>query len=260
MFTRLKDFDERTGAEPVARRGPRPAARAAARRHPGRARHSRRAAGDSGPVGVRRLPVRGARPDRRRHQRTWPTSTQQIDGQGQPVGHAWPGSFSQLHAPTTRSWSSTIDRDRARSLGLPIREVTDALSVLLGSQYVNDFDFNNRAYRVYVQADQRVPRAARRTCGQFYARASNGADGAARHRSCGCSETTAPAVISHFNLFRSTEITGIGRARASARARRSQAMEQHRAARRCRRASTSPGRGSRSRRSRPARRRSTSSR
>jgi hydrophobic/amphiphilic exporter-1 (mainly G- bacteria), HAE1 family len=47
-----------------------------------------------------------------------------------------------------------IDRDKARSLGLPLREVTDALQVFLGSQYVNDFDFNNRAYRVYVQADQ----------------------------------------------------------------------------------------------------------
>jgi HAE1 family hydrophobic/amphiphilic exporter-1 len=47
-----------------------------------------------------------------------------------------------------------IDRDRARSLGLPMREITDALSVFTGSQYVNDFDFNNRAYRVYVQADQ----------------------------------------------------------------------------------------------------------
>ena len=47
-----------------------------------------------------------------------------------------------------------IDRDKARSLGLPLHEVTDALQVFLGSQYVNDFDFNNRAYRVYVQADQ----------------------------------------------------------------------------------------------------------
>ena len=73
-----------------------------------------------------------------------------------------------------------IDRDRARSLGLPIREVTDALQVLLGSQYVNDFDFNNRAYRVYVQADQRF-RGEPANLRQYYARASNGADGAARH-------------------------------------------------------------------------------
>ena len=47
-----------------------------------------------------------------------------------------------------------IDRDKARTLGLPIHEITDALQILLGSSYVNDFDFANRAYRVYVQADQ----------------------------------------------------------------------------------------------------------
>ena len=28
------------------------------------------------------------------------------------------------------------------------------MQIFLGSQYVNDFEFNNRAYRVYVQADQ----------------------------------------------------------------------------------------------------------
>ena len=99
-----------------------------------------------------------------------------------------------------------IDRDRARSLNLPIREVTDALAVLLGSAYVNDFDFNNRAYRVYVQADQRF-RADPANLRQYYARADSGQmvplDAVVR-----LSETTAPAVISHFNLFRSAEITG----------------------------------------------------
>jgi len=99
-----------------------------------------------------------------------------------------------------------IDRDRARSLGLPLREVTDALQVFLGSQYVNDFDFNNRAYRVYAQADQRF-RAGPTDLKQLYARASNGEmvslEGVVRLR-----ETTAPQVISHFNLFRSAEITG----------------------------------------------------
>ena len=99
-----------------------------------------------------------------------------------------------------------IDRDRARSLGLPLREVTEALQVFLGSQYVNDFDFNNRAYRVYAQADERF-RAGPTDLRQLYARASNGEmvslEGVVRMR-----ETTAPQVISHFNLFRSAEITG----------------------------------------------------
>ncbi len=33
-------------------------------------------------------------------------------------------------------------------------QITQALGVYMGSQYVNDFDFNNRSYRVYVQADE----------------------------------------------------------------------------------------------------------
>jgi HAE1 family hydrophobic/amphiphilic exporter-1 len=84
--------------------------------------------------------------------------------------------------------------------------VTDALAVLLGSSYVNDFDFNNRAYRVYVQADQRF-RADPSNLRQYYARAANG-DMVPLDTVVRLSETTAPAVISHFNLFRSTEITG----------------------------------------------------
>ncbi len=99
-----------------------------------------------------------------------------------------------------------IDRDKARSLGLPLQEVTDALQVFLGSQYVNDFDFNNRAYRVYVQADQQF-RSGPRDLRQLYARGANGQmvslDSVVKLR-----ETTAPQVISHYNLFRSAEITG----------------------------------------------------
>jgi HAE1 family hydrophobic/amphiphilic exporter-1 len=99
-----------------------------------------------------------------------------------------------------------IDRDRARTLGLPMREVTDALQVLMGSQYVNDFDFNNRAYRVYVQADRRF-RAEPADMTQYYARATSG-QMVPLDTVVTLKETTAPAVISHFNLFRSAEITG----------------------------------------------------
>jgi HAE1 family hydrophobic/amphiphilic exporter-1 len=99
-----------------------------------------------------------------------------------------------------------IDRDKARTLDLPLREVTDALQVFLGSVYVNDFDFNNRSYRVYVQADQQY-RSDPKDLRQFYGRAANGAmvplDSVVR-----TSETTAPQVINHFNLFRSAEING----------------------------------------------------
>src|SRR5271169_1227450 len=43
----------------------------------------------------------------------------------------------------------TIDREKAKSLHIPLSQITDTLSVYMGSSYVNDFDFNNRSYRVY---------------------------------------------------------------------------------------------------------------
>ena len=132
------------------------------------------------------------------------TVTQQVAGAGNRSGRVT-GLFSSFTANDPQLLVE-IDRDRARSLGLPVREVTDALAVLLGSQYVNDFDFNNRAYRVYVQGDQRF-RAKPSDLEQYYARAANG-DMVPLSTVVRLSERTAPAVINHFNLFRSAEITG----------------------------------------------------
>ena len=100
----------------------------------------------------------------------------------------------------------TIDRQRALALGLPLNEITSAMQILLGSQYVNDFEFNNRAYRVYVQADQRFrsnPQALR----QLYARTRGGEMVPLEHV-VSTQEVTAPQVINHFNLFRSATING----------------------------------------------------
>src|SRR5215510_2460636 len=36
----------------------------------------------------------------------------------------------------------TIDREKAKSLEIPLNQVTDALQVYMGARYVNDFDFN----------------------------------------------------------------------------------------------------------------------
>ena len=102
--------------------------------------------------------------------------------------------------------SIEIDRERVKSLHMPLSEVTDALQVYLGSQYVNDFDFNNRAYRVYVQADQRF-RNDPKALEQFYARSPGGAM-VPLSNLLRMQETTAPQVIAHFNLFRSAEING----------------------------------------------------
>ena len=99
-----------------------------------------------------------------------------------------------------------IDRDRAKSLGISFGQITDTLQIFLGSIYVNDFDFNNKAYRVFAQAESRF-RAEPKDIKEFYVRADNGTM-VPLASLVTVSETTAPQVISHYNLFRSAEING----------------------------------------------------
>ena len=99
-----------------------------------------------------------------------------------------------------------IDREKAKSLQIPFSQVTDALQVFMGSVYVNDFDFNNRSYRVYLQADQRF-RSEAKDIRSYYLRSETGKmiplDNVVE-----IEQTANPQVVSHFNLFRSAEISG----------------------------------------------------
>jgi HAE1 family hydrophobic/amphiphilic exporter-1 len=115
------------------------------------------------------------------------------------------GVFSQFTASDPQL-AVEIDREKARSLGLPIGEIASALQIYLGSAYVNDFDFNNRAYRVYVQADKAF-RSDPKDLGQYYVRTTSG-EMVPLANVISVRETTAPQVISHFNMFRSAQITG----------------------------------------------------
>jgi hydrophobic/amphiphilic exporter-1 (mainly G- bacteria), HAE1 family len=100
----------------------------------------------------------------------------------------------------------TIDREKAKSLHVPLSQITDTLGVYTGSAYVNDFDFNNRSYRVYVQADKQF-RSQAQDIKQFYVRSDSGAM-VPLDNLISITQTTTPQVISHYNLFRSAEIDG----------------------------------------------------
>jgi HAE1 family hydrophobic/amphiphilic exporter-1 len=100
----------------------------------------------------------------------------------------------------------SIDRQRALGAGVPLGEITSAMQTFLGSSYVNDFQFNNRAYRVYVQADQQY-RSTPQDLTQLYARARNG-QMVPLASVVTVKETVAPQVIGHFNLFRSATLNG----------------------------------------------------
>ena len=78
----------------------------------------------------------------------------------------------------------TIDREQAKSLGISLGDITETMQILLGSAYVNDFDFNNRSYRVYVQADRQF-RSNPGDIERYYVREQRRPDDAAQQRRLG---------------------------------------------------------------------------
>jgi len=115
------------------------------------------------------------------------------------------GLFSSLTANDPQ-FVVTIDREKAKSLQVPLSQISDALQIYMGSVYVNDFDFNNRSYRVYVQADQRF-RSQPKDIRSFYVRSDRG-NMIPLDNLVSVTETSAPQIISHYNLFRAAEING----------------------------------------------------
>ena len=100
----------------------------------------------------------------------------------------------------------TIDREKAKSMDVPLSQITDALGVFMGSQYINDFDFNNRTYRVFVQADQHF-RMNAGDLHSYYVRSGSG-QMVPLDNLVTVAESSGPPVISHYDLFRSVEIDG----------------------------------------------------
>lgn len=99
-----------------------------------------------------------------------------------------------------------VDRFKAKQLNVSLQDIYSTLQVYLGSVYVNDFDYLNRVYRVYVQADTPF-RQTPDNIGSFYVRSGNGSMIPLANLVTVKQEYT-PQTINHYNMFRSTEIQG----------------------------------------------------
>lgn len=99
-----------------------------------------------------------------------------------------------------------IDRQKAKAMDVSLLEISNALQVYMGSLYVNNFNFNNRSYRVYAQADQNFRRNAQ-DLQSFYVRSDSG-QMVPLGNLVTITHTSGPQVISHYDLFRSAEIDG----------------------------------------------------
>jgi multidrug efflux pump len=99
-----------------------------------------------------------------------------------------------------------LDRDRCKTLGIPINQVFDAMQASLGQLYVNDFDKFGRVWRVQLQAEPEF-RKSPEDIGKLYVRNLGGQmvpiSGLLSTRF-----QTGPNIVSKFNGFPSVQITG----------------------------------------------------
>lgn len=106
----------------------------------------------------------------------------------------------------TPGYHVTVDREKAKKLGVPLTEIFTTMSNYMGSTYVNDFTRYGRNFRVVAQADTAY-RAGINNLEQYFVKSSGGESVPLSALTSYDVVESAP-VISHYNLFRSAEING----------------------------------------------------
>ena len=101
---------------------------------------------------------------------------------------------------------ATVDRQKAISLGVPLSDLYATLGVMLGGAYVNDFNYLDQSYRVYVEGDEPY-RDRIASLQSLYTRSASGGMIPLPELVSVKRALSAP-VIDHYNLYRNIEITG----------------------------------------------------
>jgi hydrophobe/amphiphile efflux-1 (HAE1) family protein len=111
--------------------------------------------------------------------------------------------FTLFNTRTPQIWAE-IDRTKAEQLGVPIGRVFEALSVYMGSAFVNDFNILGRTYRVTAQADNPY-RLTLRDVANLETRSTSG--GMVPLGSVATfSDITGPYRVPRYNLFPAAEV------------------------------------------------------
>jgi multidrug efflux pump len=124
-------------------------------------------------------------------------------------GSKTPGLAQVFTTFTTRVPQIVVDVDRvkAKSMGVPLSEVNDALQTYLGSLYVNDFNRFGRTYQVTAQADANF-RLRPEDIRKLKARNSAG-DMVPLGTLVNVRETTGPDKVTRYNMYPAADINGI---------------------------------------------------
>jgi HAE1 family hydrophobic/amphiphilic exporter-1/multidrug efflux pump len=97
-----------------------------------------------------------------------------------------------------------IDRDKVKSLGIPLKDVFDALQIYLGGYMINDFNRFGRTYKVMAQAEPEF-RASPENIRNIFVRTAS-AKMIPLSNLVTIGSKTGPDLIRRHNLFRTAEI------------------------------------------------------
>jgi HAE1 family hydrophobic/amphiphilic exporter-1 len=106
----------------------------------------------------------------------------------------------------TPGYKVDVDRDKCKKLGVSVAEVYSTMQTFLGSRYVNDFTIYGRNFRVLAQADTAF-RSDITNLNQYYVRNQSG-DLLPLSTVISYTTIESAPLITHYNLFRTAEITG----------------------------------------------------
>ena len=100
-----------------------------------------------------------------------------------------------------------LDREKARTLGVPVNEVFQTMSAAMGGAFVNDFNRFGRLYRVYVQAES-SDRLHAEDIGRIYVRSRTTNSMVPLSTLVNIDDIAGTELTTRFNLLRSVELQG----------------------------------------------------
>ena len=116
------------------------------------------------------------------------------------------GSIRSAFNPRTPGYRIEIDREKAKSLGVPLDTIFGTLQAYLGGLPVNDFNRFGRTYRVVIQAEPQF-RSAIEDIGLFFVRNAAG-DMVPLSTLVKPVSASLPSVLQRYNQFRTADISG----------------------------------------------------
>ena len=108
--------------------------------------------------------------------------------------------------PATPQVKVELDREKARTLGVPVDSVFQTLQAYLSGMYVNDFVRFGRVYKVFLQAEPQFT-SKPHDIGQFYVRNNTG-QMVPLSTLVTITKMSGPNMVTRFNLYNAAEMMG----------------------------------------------------